>query len=81
VLRLLNFPAWEVRVNGRLDSTWPHRADGLMAVPVPQGPVLLTVDWTTGYGDLAGRLLSALSAFLLAALWRCERSRARSRLT
>jgi hypothetical protein len=81
VLRLLNFPAWEVRVNGRLDSTWPHRADGLMAVPVPQGPVLLTIDWTTGYGDLAGRLLSALSAFFLAALWRCERPRDRSRLT
>jgi hypothetical protein len=81
VLRLLNFPAWHVRVNGRLDSTWPHRADGLIAIPVPQGPVEITVDWTTGYGDLAGRLLSALSAFLLAVLWRCERHRDRSRLT
>ena len=81
VLRLLNFPAWHVRVNGRLDSTWPHRADGLIAIPVPQGPVEIAVDWTTGYGDLAGRLLSALSAFFLAVLWRCERPRDRSRLT
>ena len=46
VLRLRSYPAWNVRVNGR-GATSFGRADGLTAVPVPQGPVDLTVDWTT----------------------------------
>ena len=32
---------------GKLVASFPQRDDGLMAVPVPQGPVDLTVDWTT----------------------------------
>ncbi len=81
VLRLLNFPAWEVRVNGPRDSTWPHRQDGLMTVPVPQGPVLITVDWTTSPGDVAGCWITILSALLLMALSRYELRQRRSRLT
>jgi hypothetical protein len=81
VLRLLNFPAWKVRVNGRIDSTWPHREDGLMTVVVPQGPVLLTIDWTTKPDSFAGRLLTVLSIFLLLALSLCELRLRRSRLT
>jgi hypothetical protein len=81
VLRLLNFPAWEVRVNGRRDSTWPHRQDGLMTVKVPQGPVLITIDWATRDGDHAGLLLSLLSVGLLIALSRYELRLKHSRLT
>jgi hypothetical protein len=81
VLHLLRFPAWAVRVNGGLDSTWPPRDDGLIVARVPSGPVLLTVDWTTSLGDLAGRYICVLSIFLLIALSRCERRLARSRLT
>ena len=81
VMRLLNYPAWEVRVNGPRDSTWPHRQDGLMTVPVPQGPVLITIDWTSKGGDVAGRWLTILSIFLLIALSRCELRQRRSRLT
>ena len=47
VLRLLSYPAWRVRVNGQLLAALPMRDDGLIAVPVPQGTVDLTVDWTT----------------------------------
>jgi hypothetical protein len=81
VLRLLRYPAWAVRVNGGLDTTWPHRSDGLIAIPVPQGPIRLTVDWTITPDVIAGRWLSAVSAFLLIALSLCERRLARSRLT
>ncbi len=36
-----------VRVNGQMLTALPKRDDGLIVVPVPQGPVELTVDWTT----------------------------------
>ncbi len=81
VLRLLNFPAWQVRVNGIRDNTWPHRGDGLMAVHVPKGPVLLTIDWATDLDSFAGRWITVLSIFLLFALSLCELRLRRSRLT
>jgi hypothetical protein len=81
ILRLRSYPAWQVRVNDQLPTSLPRREDGLMAVPVPQGPVDLTVDWTTTPDVLAGRCLSALAVFLLTGLWLCERKLARSRLS
>jgi hypothetical protein len=81
VLHLMRYPAWTARVNGQLLANLPDRDDGLIAVPVPSGPINLTVDWTTSPGDLAGRALSVLSIFLLFALSRCERRLAHSRLT
>jgi hypothetical protein len=81
ILRLRTYPAWQVKVNGRLATALPQREDGLMAVPVPQGPVDLTVDWTTTPDVLIGRWLSALAVFLLAAFWLLERKLARPRLS
>ena len=46
----------------------PPRDDGLMAMPVPAGPVVLTVDWTTTTDVLVGRWLSALSVLALTGL-------------
>jgi hypothetical protein len=68
ILRLLSYPAWRVTVNGRLAANLPPRADGLMAVPVPQGPVDLAVDWATTPDAIAGRSVSALALLLLIAL-------------
>ena len=73
VLRLLSFPAWQIRVNGRAPASLPHRDDGLVAVPVPQGAVEVTADWRTTPDVLAGRWLSALFALLLIALFFLER--------
>jgi hypothetical protein len=88
VLHLMRYPAWRVRVNGQLlwddrtdTQTLPDRDDGLIAVPVPSGPLILTIDWTTTPDDLAGRWLSVLSILLLFALSICERRLAHSRLT
>ena len=60
-------------VNGRPIASLPHRDDGLIAVPIPQGPVDLAVDWTTTPDVIAGRWLSALAVLLLTALWLLER--------
>ena len=73
ILRLRSYPAWRVAVNDRLVNDLPRRDDGLIAVPVPQGPIDLTVDWTTTPDVLAGRWLSALAALLFTGLWLLER--------
>jgi hypothetical protein len=81
VLRLLSYPAWRIRLNGQQLTALPKRDDGLIAVPVPQGPIDLTIDWTRSPDVLAGRWVSALSVLLLAALWFFERRRGPARLT
>ena len=81
VLRLRSYPAWRVRVNGRPVSGLPHREDGLIAVPVPRGPVSLAVDWTTTPDVLLGRWLSGLAVLALTALGLTERRLSRTRLS
>jgi hypothetical protein len=81
ILRRRSYPAWRVRVNGQTVTSLPRREDGLLAVPVPQGPVDLTVDWTNSRDVLAGRCLSALAVLLLTAVWFWERKLAPSRLS
>jgi hypothetical protein len=80
VLRLQSYPAWRVRVNGQLAGGLPRREDGLMAVPVPQGPVNLTVDWSTTGDTLAGRWLSAIALALITSLCLLERKLSPPRL-
>ena len=46
ILRLRYYPAWSVTVNGVPVTPKAERERGLMAVPVPQGNVQVTVDWT-----------------------------------
>jgi hypothetical protein len=81
ILRLQGFPAWRVKVNGRLITHMPRRADGLMVVPVPQGPVNLTVDWTTTPDVLGARWLSLLALLLITALFLLERKLFQTRLS
>jgi hypothetical protein len=75
LLRLVSYPAWRIRVNGQPQTALPRRDDGLIVVPVPEGAVDLTVDWTRSPDVLAGRWVSAVSLLLLAALWWVERRR------
>jgi len=73
ILRLRSYQAWRVMVNGRPIASLPKRDDGLMAVPIPKGPVDLTVDWIATPDAILGRWLSGLALILLAALWSLER--------
>jgi hypothetical protein len=81
ILRLRSYPAWQVRVNGRPLSTLTERADGLIAVPVPQGNDHVTVDWTATEDTWIGRWLSAFALVLLVGLWWIEGKRAPARLS
>jgi hypothetical protein len=80
ILRLLNYPAWRVRVNGRLDSSLPQREDGLIAVRVPEGVANVTVDWTATTDVIAGRWLSAIAVMALISLCVLERKLLPTRL-
>jgi hypothetical protein len=73
VLHLRSFAAWRVKVNGELATSLPRREDGLMALPVPQGPVDITVDWSTTSDEVAGRSLSVLALALITCLYLAER--------
>ena len=81
ILRLRSYPAWRVLVNGRPVVAFPKRKDGLMTVPVPQGPVDLTADWTTTPDVLAGRWIGGAFVLLLTALCLAERRLSRPRLS
>ncbi len=81
ILRLRSYPAWRVAVNGHPIASMPRRGDGLIAVPVRQGPVDLTVDWTTTPDVVAGRWLSLLAALALTGLCFLERKLGRFRLS
>ena len=81
VLRLHSYPAWQVKVNGAAVASLPFRDDGLIAVPVPQGPVNLTVDWTTTPDVIIGRWLSGLSLLALMGLCLVERRLNRAHLS
>ncbi|HEX4757711.1 MAG TPA: hypothetical protein VH308_07000 [Terracidiphilus sp.] len=81
ILRLRSFPAWQVKVNGQLVNSLPRRSDGLIAVPVPAGPVDLTVDWTTTPDVVFARWLTLLSGLALTGLWLFERRSYRAQLS
>jgi hypothetical protein len=75
VLRLTSYPAWQVTVNGRVLTELPKRDDGLLAVPVLAGPVILSVDWSTTPDVVAGRRLSVVSLLAIAGLVLLQRRR------
>lgn len=77
VLRLMNYPAWRVRVNG---TAFPmeariHRGDGLMVIPVKAGMTRIEVRWGTTADVRAGRWISlAALAITLAWMWQERRT-------
>jgi hypothetical protein len=87
ILHLRDYAAWKVDVNGQVvafsagpsHGSLPHRDDGLMAVPVPQGPVQIQVDWTTTGDAVMGRLVSLMSLGYLTVLYLIERKLAAGR--
>jgi hypothetical protein len=81
VLRLRNYPAWRVTVNGRPTAPAVDHIYGLMAVPVPQGRVNVSVDWGATPDVIAGRWISAIALLLLVAHGWAERRFSRPRVS
>ena len=81
ILRLSRYPAWRIRGNGKLFSALPQREDGLVVLPVSQGPLSLSADWSTTPDVWAGRGLSLLGVLALTALWLWKRREVRVHLS
>jgi hypothetical protein len=87
ILHLRNYAAWKVGINGDvvalgaspLYAPLPQRDDGLIVVPVPRGPVHLSVDWTITGDVVMGRLLSLISLGCIGVLYLIERKLSASR--
>jgi hypothetical protein len=73
ILRLRSYPAWRISLNGQRVADLQPRTDGLISVPVAQGPVDLAVDWRSTPDVVAGRGLSALGLMGLIGLRAMER--------
>jgi hypothetical protein len=73
VLKLRRYPAWRVTVNGQVLANLQSRDDGLISIPVPEGPAHVTVEWTTTPDVWAGRIVSCVALLGLIALGVTER--------
>jgi hypothetical protein len=56
-----------------------ERERGLMAVPVPQGPLTVDVNWTTTGDVIAGRCLTLAALLLVTLVYLLERKSSRPR--
>ncbi len=81
VLRLRAYPAWRLRVNGQRETSLPRRLDGLIAVPVPPGPIRVTVDWTATPDVWTGRGFSLAAFLLVTGVCVLERRRTRAQVS
>jgi hypothetical protein len=59
VLRLFNYPAWKVGVNGQVIATETHEVTGQMVIPVVAGDNQVRVKFTRTWDRTAGGVVSA----------------------
>jgi hypothetical protein len=77
VLRLMDYPAWRVTVDGKPAQDRPGRVDGLMAVPVTAGSHAIEVQWSASSDVIAGRAISGIALLPLVLVAVLERRRRR----
>jgi hypothetical protein len=77
VLRLMDYPAWRVTVDGEPAPERPHREDGLMAVPLEAGSHRIEVRWIATQDVIAGREVASLAllALVLVGIWERRKCR------
>jgi 6-pyruvoyl-tetrahydropterin synthase related domain len=66
VLRLFNYPAWRVEVNGQLVEASTRDVTGQMLIPVPAGENRVQITFTRTWDRTLGGIISAVAAFFLA---------------
>ncbi len=77
ILRLLNYPAWKVTVNGRAAATETTEVTGQMIVPIPPGSNRIRVVFSRTWDRTIGAIISLLSALTAGAWWYARRGRLR----
>lgn len=69
VLRLMDYPAWRVRVNNNSIHDRFRRHDGLLTVPIPAGISTIDVRYVATPDVWAGRIVSLASFAIWLVLW------------
>ena len=76
-LRLFNYPAWNVEVNGNVTATQTRPLTGQMVIPIQAGMNRVSITFARTWDRTIGLLISLLMAFLMTMFaWRqrCRRS-------
>lgn len=81
VFRLMDYPAWQVQVNGKAVSARPRRDDGLLAIPLDPGQSVITVRYTSTRDVELGRAPSLLALCVVIAVLTETKRRRRLRLS
>jgi hypothetical protein len=68
-LRLFNYPAWWVEVNGRMVSTETQETTGVMIVPVTAGENDIEIKFVRTWDRKAGEWISIMTAVITFAVW------------
>ncbi len=69
IFRLMDYPAWQVTVNGMPVATRPRRDDGLLTVPLQTGRSVITIRYIATRDVETGRALSLLALCIAVALY------------
>ncbi len=69
-MRLFNYPAWQVEVNGRRTATTTSDGTGLMIIPVPAGDSEIRIHFTRTIDRTLGACVSLLSLLAFCVLWK-----------
>jgi hypothetical protein len=75
VLRLVDYPAWQVRRNGTPIANRPHREDGLVAIPLQPGANRIDIAWAATPDVVLGRIATVLALSMVIALAIASRKR------
>jgi len=77
VLSLRDYPAWKIAINGTPIAIRPHRPDGLIALPIAGGVSKIDIAYAHTPDQIAGWIVTALSAGALFFAGRRRRQDAR----
>ena len=81
VLRLFNYPAWRVEVNGQMVATTTRSVTGQMLIPVQAGKNRVRITFTRTWDRTLGGIVTAVTALLFGIYFALRRRRSGFRLT
>ncbi len=70
VISLRDYRAWKIAINGVPSTSYPHRVDGLIVLPVSAGRSTIDITYTRTWDQVAGWIVTALALCVLFAIWR-----------
>ncbi len=65
ILNLRAYPNWRIAINGTSLVTTTQRADGLLTVPIPEGPSTINITYIQTLDQTIGDVISAIALIFL----------------